>query len=104
MRSFIQVDPGDPHNDQMLASTEEDMADHMFLIHDVLMQGHATNAPLSALMAAIVIGLLENEDETRERLASLFALCMIKSYGSALHNEKVESDFSLYLRKLCGLA
>lgn len=98
--NYVQVDPGNPHNDQALAQCREDLAQHLDAIRGIFEQGLEQGAPLSALMAVIVAGLLQNETETRERLASLLALSIVKNLAE---DRKFLSDgLSKYINDLAA--
>ena len=72
------VEPGDPHNDQMLAKTRDSMRELLDItIHPLIDQCEAQDADLSAMMAAICTAWHEHEDVMpRERLVSVLALAM----------------------------
>lgn len=96
----VHVDPADPHNDQMLAMTKEDLARHMNIILSVLEQAEGKEASLPAVMAVVTTGLVSNDNETRERLASLLALSLIKNHAHALQDE--DSSFAQFVQGLAG--
>lgn len=97
---LIQINPGDPHNDQVLAQTREDYTHHVEAIISVLQQGLENAAPMSAILALIQTALLDNETETRERLSALLALSIIKNIAE---DRKYYSDgFTKYVSDLAA--
>lgn len=94
----MHVDPGDPHNDQVLAQTVQDLEENMAVIRDVLEQAEKQGAPLSSIMAVIAIGYSNNKAMNRERLASLLALSMIQNHAHVLKDEA--SEFAEFIKGL----
>ena len=76
----VEVDPGEPHNDQMLAYTKDDLADHMEAVRKMLAGIQDVKPPLAACVAALAIHLIDDtENMPRERMASLLALSLIQA-------------------------
>ena len=75
---IIGVEPGDPHNDQMLARVREDLRDILdSTIHPLIDQKEEKGADLSVVMAALVMSWLMDEDYMpRDRLASNLGLAL----------------------------
>lgn len=75
---MVSVEPGDPHNDQMLALTKEDWRLLMDqTIHPLIDQAEAQDAGLSEMMAALVMSWLGRPDYMPiERSMALLALSM----------------------------
>lgn len=97
----VGVDPGDPRNDQMLAMTAEDLSSHMENVRYVLDQAEDHDAPLSAIVGAIATNWIEAKDRmSRERLASLLALALVKLQAHKIQDEAVE--LNEFIRKLTG--
>ncbi|HEY6020534.1 MAG TPA: hypothetical protein VIY48_11795 [Candidatus Paceibacterota bacterium] len=88
----IEVDPGDPHNDQMLAQTSEDLTQHLEIVRHVLDQAEEKDAPLSAVVAVVATSMIENEKMPRERLASLLALALVQINANAVKDEEEELE------------
>jgi len=74
------VEPGSPHNDQMLAQTREDLRNLLDVtIHPIIDQAEAQDADLAAMMAVLASSWIERVDYMpRERLASVLALTLFK--------------------------
>lgn len=99
--TIMEVDPGDPRNDQMLAMTAEDLSSHMENIRYVLSQAENYDAPLSAIVAAIATNWIEAKDRmSRERLASLLALALVRLQAQAIQEEA--GELTEFIRKMTG--
>lgn len=75
---IFSVEPGNPHNDQILAMIREDLRSLLdTVIHPMVDQAEAQDADLSTMMAALVNSWLEDPiSMSRERMASVMALAL----------------------------
>lgn len=72
--SRYEVDPSDPHNDQMAAAARDDLAQHVESARKTL-----TQAPRTAAITAIAVTLIDGTEAfPRERLASLLAVALVQ--------------------------
>lgn len=95
----VEVDPGDPHNDQMLEQTKEDLNRHMKIVREVLDQAEEQDAPLSACIAVLASHWIREEEiMPRERLASLLALALIQAHANQLIEE--DKEFADFIRRI----
>jgi hypothetical protein len=79
-----EVDPGDPHNDQLAALTAVDLTKQLENVQHVLDQAEESDAPLSAVLAVIAQSLIDQDGEMpRDRLASLLALALVRLAAEA---------------------
>lgn len=93
--TMMHVDPGDPHNDQVLAQTAEDYKNNMLVVRDVIRQAEEQDAPLSSILAVVSVAYVNNEHMTRERMASLLALSLVRN-----HAKNEFDELSDYLKKI----
>lgn len=70
----VDVDPGDPHNDQLAARAAEDLHRHVVSARDTLAQGNR------ASVVAVIATVLHDDPETfpRDRLAALLAAALVE--------------------------
>jgi hypothetical protein len=88
----IEVDESDPHNDQLLAQTADDLMNHMETVRSVVEQGEEQNAPLASIVAALATAWIDTPSMTRERMASVLALALIKNHAHILDAEYEELE------------
>jgi len=101
--NIVSVEPGDPHNDQMLAQTKEDLRNLLNVtVHPMIDQAEAQNGDLASMMAALCTHWsLNNAYMPRERLAALAALGMFIVASQERHvvadgkTERMPVDFDL---------
>jgi len=72
----VDVDPGDPHNDQMAARSNQELDDLVTSAAKTLAQGSGDVPSVLAVIATTLIG--EEEWFPRERLASLLAAASVR--------------------------
>lgn len=96
----VSVDPSDPHNDQVLAQTVDDLKIHTAMVRSIVEQAEEQDAPLSAIVALVAITWIDDKTMTRDRLASLLALSMVKDHAQTLQREGEE--FNEFLKTIKG--
>lgn len=72
------VEPGDPHNDQMLAKTRDSLREMLDLtVHPLIDQAEEQDAEFPAMMAVLATSFFDHEDYMpRNRMASMLALAL----------------------------
>lgn len=101
-RHFVSVDvePGDPHNDQMAAMVDEDLDRHIESARNMLAGAETDDKP--AQMAAIATALLESTHDDgsevypRERLASMLAAAQLRLLQMATERDEFRESALMY--------
>ncbi len=88
------------HEDQMLGQAVEDLLERIEIVRDLIERSEEEDVSLSKLVATLVKNLTNDPDMTKERLASILALALVKDYSLVLEEEKRSLDE--FINKLRG--
>lgn len=76
---MVSVEPGDPHNDQMLAQARDELRKFLDItVHPMIDQAEAQKADNAAMFAALALSWFKRPDYMpRDRLCAILSLTMI---------------------------